>query len=246
MRYVRAFREGSAAAGLAALIAAEADPRRDYHLMEFCGGHTHAIFRYGVEDLLPTNIRLVHGPGCPVCVLAVPRLDAAIDLAGRPEVILVSYGDMLRVPASRRRSLLKARALGADVRMVYSAFESLEIAVANPDRQVVFFAIGFETTTPATAHIIREAQRLALENFSVYCNHVVTPAAIQSILDSPELRDWDEVRVDGFIGPSHVSAVIGSRPYEYFAENLPAASRHRRLRAARCAAGDPHAGAAIE
>jgi hydrogenase expression/formation protein HypD len=218
MRYVRAFREGSAAAGLAALLAAEVDPKREYHLMEFCGGHTHAIFRYGVEDLLPANIRLVHGPGCPVCVLAVPRLDAAIDLARRPDVILVSYGDMLRVPASRRRSLLKARALGADVRMVYSAFESLEIAAANPDRQVVFFAIGFETTTPATAHIIREAQRLALGNFSVYCNHVVTPAAIQSILDSPEVREWGQVRVDGFIGPSHVSAVIGSRPYEYFAE----------------------------
>ena len=218
MRYVRAFREGPAAAGLAALLAAEVDPEREYHLMEFCGGHTHAIFRYGVEDLLPANIRLVHGPGCPVCVLAVPRLDAAIDLARRPDVILVSYGDMLRVPASRRRSLLKARALGADVRMVYAAFESLEIAAANPDRQVVFFAIGFETTTPATAHIIREAQRLALGNFSVYCNHVVTPAAIQSILDSPEVREWGQVRVDGFIGPSHVSAVIGSRPYEYFAE----------------------------
>ncbi len=218
MRYVRGFRDGSAAAGLAALIAAEVDSRRDYHLMEFCGGHTHAIFRYGVEDLLPGNIRLVHGPGCPVCVLAVPRLDAAIELARRPEVILVSYGDMLRVPASRRRSLLKARALGADVRMVYSAFESLEIAAANPGRQVVFFAIGFETTTPATAHIIREAQRLELGNFSVYCNHVVTPAAIQSILDSPEVREWGQVRVDGFIGPSHVSAVIGSRPYEYFSE----------------------------
>jgi hydrogenase expression/formation protein HypD len=218
MRYVRAFRDGPAAAGLAALLATEVDPRRDYHLMEFCGGHTHAIFRYGVEDLLPANIRLVHGPGCPVCVLAVPRLDAAIDLARRPDVILASYGDMLRVPASRRRSLLKARALGADVRMVYSAFESLEIAAANPGRQVVFFAIGFETTTPATAHIICEAQRLALDNFSVYCNHVVTPAAIQSILDSPEVREWGQVRVDGFIGPSHVSAVIGSRPYEHFAD----------------------------
>ena len=218
MRYVRGFRDGPAAAGLAALIAAEVDPQRAYHLMEFCGGHTHAIFRYGVEDLLPDNIHLVHGPGCPVCVLAVPRLDAAIELARRPEVILTSYGDMLRVPASRRRSLLKARALGADVRMVYSAFESLEIAAANPGREVVFFAIGFETTTPATAHVIREAQRLGLGNFSVYCNHVVTPAAIQSILDSPEVREWGQVRVDGFIGPSHVSAVIGSRPYEYFAE----------------------------
>ena len=218
MRYVRGFREGAAAAALARLLEAEVDPKREYHLMEFCGGHTHAIFRYGVEDLLPGNVRLIHGPGCPVCVLAVPRLDAAIELARRPEVTLVSYGDMLRVPASRRRSLLKARAQGADVRMVYSALESLEIAAAHPDRQVVFFAIGFETTTPATAHIIREAQRLNLRNFSVYCNHVVTPAAILSILDSPEVREWGQVRVDGFIGPSHVSAVIGSRPYEYFAE----------------------------
>jgi len=218
MRYVRGFREGAAAAALAQLLEADVDPQREYHLMEFCGGHTHAIFRYGIEDLLPGNVRLIHGPGCPVCVLAVPRLDAAIELARRPEVTLVSYGDMLRVPASRRRSLLKARAQGADVRMVYSAFESLEIAAAHPDRQVVFFAIGFETTTPATAHIILEAQRLNLRNFSVYCNHVVTPAAILSILDSPEVREWGQVRVDGFIGPSHVSAVIGSRPYEYFAE----------------------------
>jgi hydrogenase expression/formation protein HypD len=218
MRYIRGFREGAAAAGLARLIDAEVDHRREYHLMEFCGGHTHAIFRYGVEDLLPANVRLIHGPGCPVCVLAVPRLDAAIELAQHPEVTLVSYGDMLRVPASRRRSLLKARALGADVRMVYSALDALDIAAAAPDRQIVFFAIGFETTTPATAHAILEAQRLGLRNFSVYCNHVVTPAAIQSILDSPEVRDWGQVRVDGFIGPSHVSAVIGSRPYEYFAE----------------------------
>ncbi len=125
MRYIRGFREGAAAAALAQLLDAEVDPQREYHLMEFCGGHTHAIFRYGVEDLLPGNVRLIHGPGCPVCVLAVPRLDAAIELARRPDVTLVSYGDMLRVPASRRRSLLKARAQGADVRMVYSAFESL-------------------------------------------------------------------------------------------------------------------------
>jgi hydrogenase expression/formation protein HypD len=186
--------------------------------MEFCGGHTHAIFRYGVEDLLPANVRLVHGPGCPVCVLAVPRLDAAIELARRRGVILVSYGDMLRVPASRRQSLLKARAQGADVRIAYSALEALEIAAAHPDQEVVFFAIGFETTTPATAHIILEAHRRRLANFSVYCNHVVTPAAIQSILDCPEVRDWGEIRIDGFIGPSHVSAVIGSAPYECFAE----------------------------
>jgi hydrogenase expression/formation protein HypD len=218
MRYIRGFREGAAATALARMLAAEVDPEREYHLMEFCGGHTHAIFRYGIEDLLPSNVRLVHGPGCPVCVLAVPRLDAAIELARQPNVTLVSYGDMLRVPASRRRSLLKARARGADVRMAYSALEALEIAGAHPERQVVFFAIGFETTTPATAHVILEAQRRRLPNFSVYCNHVLTPAAIQSILDSPEVREWGQVRVDGFIGPSHVSAVIGSRPYEYFAE----------------------------
>src|ERR1700722_10116689 len=218
MRYIRGFREGAAAAALAQLLEAEVDPRREYHLMEFCGGHTHAIFRYGVEDLLPANVRLIHGPGCPVCVLAVPRLDAAIKLSLDPRVTLVSYGDMLRVPASRRRSLLKARALGADVRMAYSALEALDVAIAHPDRQIVFFAIGFETTTPATAHLILEAQRLGLDNISIYCNHVVTPAAIQSILDSPEVREWGQIRVDGFIGPSHVSAVIGSRPYEYFAQ----------------------------
>lgn len=218
MRYINGFRDGAAARGLARLIAAEVDPGREYHLMEFCGGHTHAIFRYGVQDLLPDNIRLVHGPGCPVCVLAMPRLDGAIALAQRPDVTLASYGDMLRVPASRRRSLLKARAAGADVRMVYSAAECLDLAAAEPQREIVFFAIGFETTTPATAHLILEARRRGLRNLSVYCNHVLTPSAIQSILDAPELRELGRVRVDGFIGPSHVSTVIGSRPYEYFAE----------------------------
>ncbi len=218
MRFIREFRDGAAAAALSQLIQTEVDPARDYHLMEFCGGHTHAIFRYGVQDLLPPNIHLVHGPGCPVCVLAIPRLDLAIELAQRPDVTLVSYGDMLRVPASRRRSLLKARAGGADVRMAYSALEALAIAQQNPGREVVFFAIGFETTTPATAVLILEAQRLGLKNLTVYCNHVLTPSAIQSILDSPEVRELGQVHVDGFIGPSHVSTVIGSRPYEYFAE----------------------------
>ena len=218
MRYIHGFRNGAAARAISRLIADAVAPDREYHLMEFCGGHTHAIFRYGVQDFLPENVNLVHGPGCPVCVLAMPRLNGAIELAQRPEVILVSYGDMLRVPASRRRSLLKARADGADVRMVYSAAESLNIAAAHPDRQVVFFAIGFETTTPATAYIIVEAQRRGLRNFSVYCNHVLTPSAIQSIVDAPDVREFGRVRVDGFIGPSHVSTLIGSRPYEYFAE----------------------------
>lgn len=217
MRYIQEFRNGRAARALANALAKEADPQRSYHLMEFCGGHTHAIFRHGVQDLLPENVVLVHGPGCPVCVLAIPRLDLAIELAGHDDLILASYGDMLRVPASRKRSLVKSRSTGSDVRVVTSATEAIELARAHPERQVVFFAIGFETTTPPTALAILEANRLGLENFSVYCNHVLTPSAIQSILDSPEVRSLGSVRVDGFIGPSHVSTVIGSRPYEYFA-----------------------------
>jgi hydrogenase expression/formation protein HypD len=218
MRYIRGFRDGAAARGLSRLIAAEARPDREYHLMEFCGGHTHAVFRHGVPDLLPANVQLVHGPGCPVCVLAMPRLDLAIELAFDERVILASYGDMLRVPASRKRSLLKARAMGRDVRIVQSAMESIELAEQHPDREVVFFAIGFETTTPPTALVILEAQRRGLRNFSVYCNHVLTPSAIRSILDAPELRDLGQARVDGFLGPSHVSTIIGARPYEFFAE----------------------------
>ncbi len=218
MRYIREFRDGDTAKGLRRAVAEEADPGRVYNLMEFCGGHTHAIFRYGVQDLLPDNVRMVHGPGCPVCVLSTARLDMAIRLARTPGVILATYGDMMRVPASRKQSLLRARAEGCDVRMVYAATEALEIAQANPDREVVFFAIGFETTTPPTAVAVLEARRLGLSNFSVFCNHVLTPSAIQSILDSPDVRSLDSVRVDGFLGPSHVSTIIGSRPYEFFAE----------------------------
>jgi hydrogenase expression/formation protein HypD len=218
MRYIRGFRDGQAARGLSRLIAAEADPAREYHLMEFCGGHTHAVFRHGLPDLLPANVQLVHGPGCPVCVLAMPRLDLAIELAFDERVILASYGDMLRVPASRKRSLLKARAAGRDVRIVQSAMEAIQLAQEHPEREVVFFAIGFETTTPPTALVILQAERLGLTNFSVYCNHVLTPSAIRSILDSPELRELGQARVDGFLGPSHVSTIIGARPYEFFAE----------------------------
>jgi hydrogenase expression/formation protein HypD len=218
LRYLQAFREPSTAAAFSDLIAREARSQRDYYLMEFCGGHTHAIFHYGVQDLLPKNVQLVHGPGCPVCVLSLPRLNAAIELARLPNVTLVTYGDMMRVPASRRQSLLKARAEGADVRMVLSAMDALDIATRLPEREVVFFAIGFETTTPATAYILQLAQQRKVRNFSVYSNHVVTPAAVQSILDSPDVRDLGEVRVDGFIGPSHVSTVIGSQPYEFFAK----------------------------
>lgn len=218
MKYVDEFRDATLARGLAHAIAAEARSHRDYHLMEFCGGHTHAISRHGIQDLLPSNVRLIHGPGCPVCVLPIGRIDSAIALALDHGVILCTYGDVLRVPASERTSLLKAKAAGADVRMVYSSLDALRIAQGNPDREVVFFAIGFETTTPPTAVAIRQAKAMGLINFTAFCNHVLTPAAIQSILESPELRQVGTVRLDGIIGPSHVSTVIGSRPYEFVAE----------------------------
>ena len=220
MKYVQEYRARDLAQKLAAAIAREADTGRDYHFMEFCGGHTHAIFRYGVQDLMPENVRFVHGPGCPVCVLPVRRLDDAVEIAERHNVILCSYGDMMRVPGTKQRSLIRAKADGADIRMVYSTMDALKIARDNPDRQVVFFAIGFETTTPPTAVAIRKAQADGLDNFSVFCNHVLTPAAIQHILESPEVRDLGTVKIDGFLGPSHVSSVIGSEPYEFFAEEF--------------------------
>jgi hydrogenase expression/formation protein HypD len=218
MKYVDEFRDGHLAQGIARCIQAEVDTRRDYHLMEFCGGHTHAISRYGIVDLLPANLHLVHGPGCPVCVLPTGRLQAAVELVRNHDLILCSYGDMLRVPTARGDSLLRAKAEGADVRMIYSVTDALRIARENPSRSVVFLGIGFETTTPPTAVAILQAAAEGLDNFSVYCNHVLTPSAIASILDAPEVRASGAARVDGFIGPAHVSAVIGSRPYEFFAE----------------------------
>ena len=218
MKYIDEFRDRETAQILSQTIHKESHQDRQYNLMEFCGGHTHAIFRYGIPDLLPSNINFVHGPGCPVCVLPIGRIDNAIELAVEKKVILCTYGDMLRVPASKHMSLLKAKALGADVRMVYSNQDAIKIAKDNPDEQVVFFAIGFETTTPPTAVIIKQAQQEEVKNFSVFCNHVVTPAAIQSILESPEIGDSGTVSIDGFYGPSHVSSIIGSQPYEFFAK----------------------------
>lgn len=215
MKYVDEFRDATLGRGLARAIAAEVSSHRDYHLMEFCGGHTHAIARHGIPDLLPANVHLIHGPGCPVCVLPIGRIDSAIALALDHGVILCTYGDVLRVPASERRSLLQARAAGADVRMVYSSLDALRIARENPDREVVFFAIGFETTTPPTAAVLRQAKATEVKNFTAFCNHVLTPAAIRGILDSTAPEG---TRLDGIIGPSHVSTVIGSRPYEFVAE----------------------------
>ncbi len=218
MKYVDEFRDGELARAIAARVAREADPGRTYHFMEFCGGHTHAISRYGVTDLLPKNVVMVHGPGCPVCVLPIGRIDMAIDLAmGEGGVTLCTYADTMRVPASNGMSLMKAKAKGADIRMVYSAADALRIAREEPERQVVFFAIGFETTTPPTALVVKQAAEMGLANFSVFVNHVLTPSAIAHILESPEVRELGTVVIDGFIGPAHVSTIIGSQPYEYFA-----------------------------
>jgi len=219
VKYVNEFRDKTLAKKLAAQIAEAADPSRQYNLMEFCGGHTHAIFRYGVQDLMPSNVNFVHGPGCPVCVLPIPRIDNAIELAEQGAIVC-TYGDMMRVPASKKNSLIKAKAAGSDIRMVYSTQDALKVARENPDREVVFFAIGFETTTPPTAVAIKQAAEEELANFSVFCNHVLTPAAIQHILQSPEVRELGVVQIDGFYGPSHVSSVIGSAPYDYFAEEF--------------------------
>jgi hydrogenase expression/formation protein HypD len=218
MKFVDEFRDGDVARQIAAQIAAEVRDDRRYHFMEFCGGHTHAISRYGVSDLLPANVKMIHGPGCPVCVLPIGRVDLAIALALEHKAIVCTYGDVLRVPASSGLSLLKAKARGGDIRMIYSAADALEIARRQPEREVVFFAIGFETTTPPTALVIRQAAAEGLKNFSVVCNHVLTPAAISNILESPEVRKLGTVPLDGFIGPAHVSTIIGSQPYEFFAE----------------------------
>jgi hydrogenase expression/formation protein HypD len=218
VKFVDEFRDGGLARALAGKIARAVEPGRRYNFMEFCGGHTHAISRYGVTELLPASVAMVHGPGCPVCVLPIGRIDNAIALALEQGVTVCTYADTMRVPASGRTSLMKARAAGADIRMIYSAADALRVARENPAKDVVFFAIGFETTTPPTALAILEAEREALANFSVFCNHVLTPAAISSILESPQVRGIGTVPLDGFVGPAHVSCVIGSAPYEYFAE----------------------------
>jgi hydrogenase expression/formation protein HypD len=212
MRFVDEYRDPDLARVLSAQIAALAEPGRHYKFMEVCGGHTHAIYRYGVHDLLPENIELVHGPGCPVCVIPMGRVDDGIALAEQPGVILTCFGDMMRVPGGRG-SFLEANARGTDIRMVYSPLDALRIARENPDRQVVFYAIGFETTAPSTALTVLRAEQEGIGNFSVMCSHVTIIPAIKAILDSPDLR------LDAFIGPGHVSTVIGCRPYEFIARD---------------------------
>ena len=186
--------------------------QRPLQLMEVCGGHTHSIFKYGIEPMLPKVIEFVHGPGCPVCVLPMGRVDDCVALAEHPQVIFTTFGDAMRVPGSKK-SLLQARADGADVRMVYSPMDALKIARANTDREVVFFALGFETTMPSTALTVLQAERDEVKNFSLFCNHITIIPTIKAILDSPELT------LDGFLGPGHVSMVIGTAPYEFIARH---------------------------
>ena len=194
MKYVDDFRDPVIAHRLAREIHGLARRDRTYRLMEFCGGHTHAIFRYGLHELLPENVEFVHGPGCPVCVLPASRIDLAMTIALLEGVILCSFGDVLRVPGAKGRTLLLAKAQGADVRMVYSPMDALRFAERNPDRIVVFFAVGFETTAPSTAAAASYARGNKLSNFFIHCNHVLTPSAIQHILESPELRKWGPQR----------------------------------------------------
>jgi hydrogenase expression/formation protein HypD len=212
MRYVDEFRDPAKAQALAAQIASLCEPGRQYKFMEVCGGHTHTIYKHGLEDYLPESVTLVHGPGCPVCVIPMGRVDDAIAIAEQPDVIMTTFGDMMRVPGGSG-SFVDSKAQGADIRMVYSPLDSLKIARQNPDKRVIFMAIGFETTAPSTAVTMLRAAAEGLKNFSVFCNHVTIIPAIKAILDSPDLR------LDGFIGPGHVSTVIGCRPYEFIARD---------------------------
>ena len=174
MKYITEYRDTELAKKIIKDIKAEVQSDKSYRLMEFCGGHTHVISRYGLEGVLPENVRMIHGPGCPVCVMPIGRIDSAIELALEHGATVCTYADCMRVPASGGLSMMKAKAQGGDIRMVYSASDCLEIARANPDKNVVFFAIGFETTTPATAVVLKQAKAEGLKNFFVFCNHVLT------------------------------------------------------------------------
>jgi hydrogenase expression/formation protein HypD len=210
MRYVDEFRDPELITRASEEIRRLADPGRHYRIMEVCGGHTHAIYRFGLKDILPENIELIHGPGCPVCVLPMGRIDDGLSIAQKGDAIFAAFGDMMRVPGTHG-SPFEHKARGTDVRIVYSPADALQIARRNPERHVIFFAIGFETTAPSTALTLMRAKRDGVHNFSVFCNHVTIVPAIRAILDSPDMR------LDAFIGPGHVSTVIGCRPYEWIA-----------------------------
>jgi hydrogenase expression/formation protein HypD len=210
MRFVDEYRDPAAARALVSCITELAGDGH-YKFMEVCGGHTHTIYRHGIEHLLPTSVELVHGPGCPVCVIPMGRIDDAVAVAEVPGVIFTSFGDMMRVPGSKG-SLLGAKARGADVRVVYSPLDALRTAAENPERPVVFFAVGFETTAPSTAATVLKARKDAVMNFSIFSNHVTIVPPLRAILESPNLR------LDGFIGPGHVSTVVGQLVYRFVAD----------------------------
>jgi len=210
MRFVDEFRDAALIRNAVQEIGRLADPARHYRFMEVCGGHTHAIYRFGLKDLLPANIELVHGPGCPVCVLPMGRIDDGLAMTAEEGVIFTAFGDMMRVPGTHG-SPLEYKARGADVRIVYSPADALRLAEKNPERHVMFFAIGFETTAPSTALTLMRARARGIRNFSAFCNHVTIIPGIRAILDSPDMR------IDAFLGPGHVSTVIGCRPYEWIA-----------------------------
>ncbi|WP_407493071.1 hydrogenase formation protein HypD [Pseudooceanicola sp. MF1-13] len=217
MRYVEEFRDPKAAKGVLAAIARVADEigataDSPVRVMEICGGHTHAIFRYGLDKLVHEGIEFIHGPGCPVCVLPMARVDECVEIAEREGVIFTTFGDAMRVPGTKG-SLLQAKSRGADVRTVYSPLDALELARRNPEREVVFFGLGFETTTPSTALTIQQAARDGVTNFSVFCNHITVPPPLKALLDDPHML------LDGFVGPGHVSMVIGTHPYDFIAED---------------------------
>jgi hydrogenase expression/formation protein HypD len=211
MKFLDEYRDARIARTLAKQIAERTT--QDWVLMEICGGQTHTIMRYGLDELLPKQIELVHGPGCPVCVTPLETIDKAIALALRPEVILVSYGDMLRVPGSHS-DLFRAKAQGADVRIAYSPMEAINIARANRDRKVVFLAIGFETTAPANAMAAWQAKREGLTNLSLLVSHVLVPPAIRALMATPENR------VQGFIAPGHVCTIMGYSEYESLVDDF--------------------------
>ena len=210
MRFVDEFRDATLVRNAVEEIGRLADSARHHRFMEVCGGHTHAIYRFGLKDLLPANIELLHGPGCPVCVLPMGRIDDGLAMAAQDDVVFTAFGDMMRVPGTHG-SPLEHKARGADVRIVYSPADALRLAENNPDRHVMFFAIGFETTAPSTALTLMRAKARGIRNFSVFSNHVTIIPGIRAILDSPDMR------IDAFIGPGHVSTVIGCRPYEWIA-----------------------------
>ncbi len=208
MKFVDEYRDADLGRALSGEILSMVEPGRHYKVMEVCGGHTHSIYKYGLDDLLPENVELVHGPGCPVCVMPMGRIDDAIAMAHEDKVIFTCFGDMMRVPGSEK-TLTDAKADGADVRMVYSPLDALRIAKQNPEHDIVFLAIGFETTAPSTALTMRRAKAEGITNFFCMCNHVTIVPPLRALLDSPDLR------LDGFIGPGHVSTVVGARPFEF-------------------------------